>query len=77
MHLVPCDQLSDMDLSEELDMESMFASVFDVVAEIDEQEEVVVVAKAHEMLRGEEDLEEAEVIAEDPLDDEELCADDY
>jgi hypothetical protein len=56
MHLVPCDQLTDMDLSEELDMESMFASVFDVVADIDEQEEVAGVAKAREMLQSEEDL---------------------
>jgi hypothetical protein len=46
---VCCDPISDMDLSEELDMESMSASVLDVVAEIDEQEEAAEVAKASDM----------------------------
>jgi hypothetical protein len=65
MHLVPCDHLTGMDLSEELDMESMFTSVFDVVAEIDEQEEVAGVAKTREMLQSEVDLEGVEVLTED------------
>jgi hypothetical protein len=44
MHPIPCDPLSDMDLSEDLAMESMSPSVFAVVAAIDEQEEAGEVA---------------------------------
>jgi hypothetical protein len=59
------------------DMESMFVSVFDVVAGSDEQEEAAEVAKASNMFHSEEDMEEVDVLAVDPLADKELCADAY
>jgi hypothetical protein len=60
MHVVLFDQPTDMDLSEELDKESMSASVFDVVAGIDQQEEVAEVAKARDVFHREENIEEVE-----------------
>jgi hypothetical protein len=77
MQLVPCDQPTGMDLSQMPDMESMFVKVFDVVAESDEQEEAAEVAKASDVFHNEEDMEEVDVLAVDPLADEELCADAY
>jgi hypothetical protein len=41
-----------------------------------QQEEAAEVSKASDMFHCEEDIEEVEVLAVDPLADEELCADD-